>query len=185
VIAALLERPLVVREPLRALDGIIVLGAPLVDNRLTSVLAERVAAAHALWLAGGAPRVIATGGVTDGASRSEASVLAEALAARGIPDVLVEDASLTTADNARLTAALVAPLGIRSVWIVTQPFHTRRAVRLFRRAGLDAHGWPAGDRRKLGWLVREYAAWAALLTTGPWRRARRRPGDRTERGPNP
>ena len=167
MIAALLERPLVVRHPLRALDAIVVLGAPLAaGDRLTSVLAERVTAAHALWLAGGAPRVVATGGTTHGATRSEASALADALAARGIPGVLVEDASLTTADNARLTAALVAPLGIRSVWIVTQPFHTRRAVRLFRRAGLDAHGWPAGDRRKLGWLVREYGAWAALLARG-------------------
>jgi len=163
VIARLLERPLVVRTPLRALDAIVVLGAPLRGDRLTPALEQRVTAAHALYVAGGAPRVIASGGITQHARRSEAAAIAEALAARGVPDVLVEDASLTTRDNARLTAALLAPLGARSVWLVTQPFHTRRAVRLFRRAGLDAHGWPAGDERELRWLVREYAAWALML----------------------
>lgn len=164
MIAALLERPLVVREPLSQLDAIVVLGAPLAaDGRLTPVLEERVAAAHALWQQGGAPRIVATGGTTHGAALPEAAAIAEALAARGVADVLVESASRTTAENAHLTAALVAPLGIRSVWIVTQPFHTRRAVRLFRCAGLDAHGWPAGSRRELRWLLREYASWAALL----------------------
>jgi len=164
VITALLERPLVSRDPVRPLDAIVVLGAPLArGDRLTPVLEERVAAAHALWQQGGAPRVVATGGVTHGAARAEAAAIAEALAARGIADVLVEDASHTTAENARFTAALVAPLGIRSVWIVTQPFHTRRAVRLFRRAGLDAHGWPAGERHELRWVLREYAAWAVHL----------------------
>jgi len=166
MLAQLLERPLVVRTPLRPLDAIVVLGAPLRGDRLSPALEHRVAAAHALYVAGGAPRVIASGGITQGAHRSEASAIAEALTARGVPDVLVEDASRTTRENARLTAALLAPLGARSVWLVTQPFHTRRAVRLFRRAGLDAHGWPAGAERELRWVVREYAAWALMLARG-------------------
>jgi len=172
VLASLLERPLVLREPLRPLDAIAVLGAPLgPGGAMTAVLDERVAAAAALWRAGAGRVVVATGGGTG--PRPEAAAMAEALRARGVPDVLVEPAARTTADNARLVAALLAPLGARSVWLVTQPFHGRRAARLFRAAGLDAHVWHIDDsieyrdrRRALRWLAREYAAWLKHLARG-------------------
>lgn len=171
MILSLLERPLVVRgEPLRALDAIVVLGAPLRDDRLTPPLVERVDAAAELFRAGAAPRVVASGGTTRGASRSEAAAIAEALHARGIPDVIVEDRSQTTAENATETRALI---GTCAVWLVTQPFHGRRAARLFRRAGFDAHVWHIANsleyrdrRRAMRWVAREYAAWASLLLRG-------------------
>lgn len=173
-LATLLERPLVVREPLRPLDAIVVLGAPLgPGDRITPVLGERVEAAAALWRAGGAPLVVATGGVTAGAGRAEADVIAEALAARGVSGVLVERASLTTRGNARETAALLLPRGARRVWLVTQPFHGRRAARLFGAAGFEPHVWHIDDSleyrdrtRALRWLVREYLSWGALLMRG-------------------
>ncbi|MDQ3341814.1 MAG: YdcF family protein [Myxococcota bacterium] len=168
---ALLERPLVIRgEPLRALDAIVVLGAPLRADKLTPPLVERVEAAAQLYHAGGAKRVVATGGTTRGAGRSEAAAIAEGLRARGVPDVVVEDQSQTTAENATRTAALI---GACSIWLVTQPFHGRRAARLFRRAGFDAHVWHIADslqyrdrRRALRWVAREYLAWASLLVRG-------------------
>ena len=169
-LASLLERPLVVSEPLRPLDAIVVLGAPLLRGALSPCVEERVEAAAALWRAGGGPLVVATGGITRGATRAEADVMAEGLRARGVTEVLVENVSRTTHDNARLTAALLGRRGARSVWLVTQPFHGRRAARLFRAAGLDAHVWHIADsleyrdrRRAVRWLVREYAAWGALL----------------------
>jgi uncharacterized SAM-binding protein YcdF (DUF218 family) len=169
-IVRLLERPLVLREPFVALDAIVVLGAPLApDGALSPAVAERVAAAAALWRAGGGRVVVATGGVTRGAGRAEADAIAEALRALGVPGVLVERGSRTTRDNARLTRPLLEVRGVRSLWLVTQPFHGRRAARLFRRAGFDAHVWHIDDslqyydrRRALRWLVREYAAWAWL-----------------------
>lgn len=171
-LARALERPLVIADPLVPLDAIVVLGAPLRGDRPSRVLAERIAAAVALYRAGGAPRVVATGGVTQGAARSEAAAIAAELIAAGVPReaIVVEGASATTRDNARCTAALLAPLGARRVWLVTQPFHGRRAARLFRRAGLEPHVWHITDSleyrdraRALRWLVREYAAWGRLL----------------------
>ena len=169
LIARALEAPLVIREPLQPLDAIVVLGAPLgPGDALTLVLAERVRAAAALFAAGGAPIVVVTGGVTAGARRAEAEVLAEALRAHGI-DAMVERRAKRTVDNARLTAELLAPLGARRVWLVTQPFHGRRAARLFRAAGLEPHVWHIADsleyvdrRRAVRWLVREYVSWAAM-----------------------
>jgi uncharacterized SAM-binding protein YcdF (DUF218 family) len=88
--------------------------------------------------------------------------------------VIVESRSRTTAENARFTAELLAeqlrPGAIRTMWIVTQPFHGRRAARLFREAGFDPRVWHIDDslqyrerRRALRWLVREYAAWGKLF----------------------
>jgi uncharacterized SAM-binding protein YcdF (DUF218 family) len=169
-VARLLERPLVIREPFAPLDAIVVLGAPLgPGGALSPVAAERVVAAAALWHAGGGRIVVATGGVTGGAPRAEADAIAEALGALGVPGVLVERASRTTRDNARLARPLLEAHGVRSLWLVTQPFHGRRGARLFRRAGFDAHVWHIDDslqyrdrRRAVRWLVREYAAWARL-----------------------
>jgi uncharacterized SAM-binding protein YcdF (DUF218 family) len=171
-IARALERPLEIREPFVPRDAIVVLGAPLGPGGALSLLTrERAAAAAALWHAGGGRLVIATGGVTRGAPRAEADAIAEALAALGVPDVVVERASRTTRDNARLTRPLLEAHGARSLWLVTQPFHGRRSARLFRRAGFDAHVWHIADsiqyrdrRRAMRWLVREYAAWLRLLT---------------------
>lgn len=173
-LASLLERPLVIREPFRALDAIVVLGARLLPNgALSPALVERCAAAAALWHAGGGPLVIATGGVTRGAHAAEADVMAEALEALGVTGVVVERASLTTRDNAQMSRPLLEAHGARSLWLVTQPFHGRRAARLFRAAGFDAHVWHIADSieyrdrgRALRWLVREYASWAWQLARG-------------------
>jgi uncharacterized SAM-binding protein YcdF (DUF218 family) len=172
LVANILERPLAIESsPSEPRDAIIVLGAPLAkDGALTHVLAERVAAAAQLYRAGGAALVAVSGGITHGAPRAEADALAEGLRAAGVPDVIVERASMTTAQNARLCAELLAPRGVHRVWIVTQPFHGKRAALLFRRAGFDARVWHIADslqyrdrKRALKWLAREWASWGALL----------------------
>ncbi|HEY0986081.1 MAG TPA: YdcF family protein [Kofleriaceae bacterium] len=170
-LAALLERPLVLRDPFQPLDAIVVLGAPLgPDDALTPILAERVAAAAALWRAGGGRIVVATGGITGRATRPEADAIAAALRDRGVPDVITERASRSTLDNARMTRPLLDARGVRSLWIVSQPYHGRRGARIFRRAGFAAHVWHIDDSleyrdrgRALRWLVREYAAWLRLF----------------------
>jgi uncharacterized SAM-binding protein YcdF (DUF218 family) len=173
-VARVLEIPLRVSHVLEPLDAIVVLGAPLRrSGALSPIVAERIAAAAALYHAGGARLVVATGGSPNGGPRSEAEAIAEGLRAAQVPDVLVEDRSRTTAENAAFTAKLLSPLGARRVWLVTQPFHGRRASLLFRRAGLEPRVWHIDDslqyrdrRRALRWLVREYAAWSKLLLTG-------------------
>lgn len=173
LVARVLEAPLRVAHAFEPLDAIVVLGAALrPSGALSRILEERIAAAAALYHAGGAPLVIASGGTTNGAPRAEAEAIAEGLREAGVPDVIAETRSRTTAENARYTAALLAARGAQTVWLVTQPFHGRRAAHLFRRAGLTARVWHIADslqyrnrRRAVRWLVREYAAWGKLLLT--------------------
>jgi uncharacterized SAM-binding protein YcdF (DUF218 family) len=164
----------VVREPFQTLDAIVVLGAPLgPGDVLTPLLADRVTAAAALWRAGGGRLVLATGGITGGATRAEADVIAAALRDRGVPDVLTERSSRSTLENARMSRPILEAHGARSLWIVTQPFHGRRGARVFRCAGFDAHAWHIADSVEyldrpcaVRWLLREYAAWARLFLRG-------------------
>jgi uncharacterized SAM-binding protein YcdF (DUF218 family) len=170
VVARVLEGPLVVRDELEPADAIVVLGAPLrPDGSISRILEERIQAAIELWRAGAARHVVATGGMTLGRSPAEADAIAEALRVAGVPDVLVERVSRSTAENAAYTAQLLQPMGVKSLWLVTQPFHGRRAARLFRDAGFDVRVWHIADsieyrdrRRALKWLVREYVSWGAL-----------------------
>lgn len=170
MIVSILERPLVVDDPFAPLDAIVVLGAPLGPRgELTPALAERVAAAAELYRRGAGKLVVATGGITRGAVRAEADAIAEALRARDVP-VLVEGASQTTAENARYTAAILRAHGARTAWLVSQPFHGRRARYLFAREGIPARVWHIADsiayadrRRALRWAVREYGAWGVLV----------------------
>ena len=182
-VAAALERPLIVDDEVAGAApaaAIVILGAPLVPGGgLSEVVAERVAGGVALWRRGAAPIVICTGGVTRG-GRPEAEVMAAAVRAAGVPvdAIVVEPRALTTAANGTEVARLLAPGA--TVWLVTQPFHGRRAARCFRAAGLVprvvhlADSLEYRDRgRALRWLAREYAAWTRALIVGPRVRVRR------------
>ena len=168
----MLARPLTVRDREEPADAIVVLGTPLsAENSLTDVARERVRGGVGLWQRGLAPILCLSGG---GARRiapdrpREADVMAAHAESLGVPAsaLRVERDSLSTADNARLSAALLRADGCRRVWVVTQPFHTRRSRFWFRRVGLEALAWYDDDsvevrdtRRALNWIAREYLAW--------------------------
>ncbi len=178
-LARALERPLAVsapREPAPA-AAIIALGAGVDARcRLTRASRERVEAAAALWRLGGAPLVVTSGGKTRGAARSEAEVMAEELEALGVPAhaLLRGEDSLTTSGNAARCAALLRVAEQPSppeVWLVTQPFHVRRACWLFRRVGFAPRPWHIEDSlqfrdhaQAVQWALREYLAWAKALS---------------------
>jgi uncharacterized SAM-binding protein YcdF (DUF218 family) len=140
-------------------DAVVILGARLAGGAIGPVLAERIEVGVALWRRGLAPSIVVSG-------RGEARPMAARARELGVPDaaLIVEDRARTTRENAERTAALIGR-GAR-VLVVSQPFHLRRAVYLFERAGLAALPAAAGDsiqyRRPalaLRWAIREYAAW--------------------------
>lgn len=170
--AQVLAAPLRVRSPERPADAIVVLGCPLrPDGQLSAVAAERVAWGVALWQRGLAPALWFTGGGPTG--RVEADAMAARARQLGVPAdaVRVERQARTTEANARLIAAGIG--AGKTVWVVTQPFHLRRAMFWFRRHGLVPLGyWPAESvqfrepRWALRWIAREYGAWLSLLLRG-------------------
>ncbi len=72
------------------------------------------------------------------------------LVARGgvpVAATWVECCSLSTAENARFSASILAELGVRRVGVVTCDWHLARALRAFARAGVEASPLPAASPR--------------------------------------
>jgi uncharacterized SAM-binding protein YcdF (DUF218 family) len=96
----------------------------------------------------------------------EAEVLGRALEARGVPAsaLWLEAESQNTLENARFSARLLVPLGLRRIGLVSCDFHLPRAVWAFRRAGLDpeplaAPSPPLSAGRRSLRAAREQGAW--------------------------
>jgi uncharacterized SAM-binding protein YcdF (DUF218 family) len=176
----LLGRPLEARDAEQRADAIVVLGTMLMpDGSLSRAGEELVRAGAALFARELAPWILFTGGRAPGVLHAhevtEADAMARAARALGVPEraILLETESRSTRENARRSAGLLRARGLTRVWIVTQPFHLRRAARHFRRAGLEPLAWRIDDglqERDPGWALRrvlmEYVSWGKSLLRG-------------------
>jgi uncharacterized SAM-binding protein YcdF (DUF218 family) len=159
--AALLGAPLAEQSPPRVADAVVVLGAPVgAGGTIGPVLDERIRVGVDLCRRGLAPRLVVTGA-------GEAAAMAARAAELGLPPaaIVIEPEARSTEQNATRVAALLPPGA--AVWLVTQPFHMRRAMLWFRRAGLRPLAWHIHGSiqhqepdRFLKWIAREYAALA-------------------------
>lgn len=99
---------------------------------------QRVHAGARLARRTGLP-VLITSGTPDGYEPTEAEVMRRVLETDlGVRARWIEDKSRNTGENADFTARMLLPEGIRTVILVTSDFHQRRAITVFKRAGLEA-----------------------------------------------
>ena len=147
-------------------DAIVVLGGsigpavpPLRPDPELFDSSDRVWHAARLFHRGVAPRIIVSGGsylVEAGRApptQTEAMAMRQFLVALGVPEdrIVMEGKSLNTIGNMRETRALV---GTARVALVTSAYHMPRALRLARKADLNAAAFPTD--------------WQVLPTTGPF-----------------
>jgi uncharacterized SAM-binding protein YcdF (DUF218 family) len=106
--------------------------------------------------------VLVSGGIPTAATQQlkpESDMLRDALVTVGVPaDRIVQDPEArTTYDHPRTLAPILKRYGIGRFVLVTSPMHMRRAVRLFRAAGLDPVPSPAllrpDNRRPPPWFM--------------------------------
>jgi uncharacterized SAM-binding protein YcdF (DUF218 family) len=141
--------------PLRTLDGtgaqaIVVLGAGKLSEAPEYAgrdipdyiaLARLRYAAH-LQRATGLP-ILVTGGSPTAGRPSLADAMAAALREDfGVPVKWVEGHSRNTAENASLSAAMLAPEKVRRILLVTDAMHMPRARTAFQQAGFDVVAAP-------------------------------------------
>jgi uncharacterized SAM-binding protein YcdF (DUF218 family) len=115
-------------------DAILILGAGL--NRSGApgpALTRRTQYAADLWEQGFAQSLICTGGQAYPAPRSEAAACREILLNRGIPaaNILMEDHSRSTEENALGTLALMQAQGWQAALVVSDSYHIFRAGLIF------------------------------------------------------
>jgi uncharacterized SAM-binding protein YcdF (DUF218 family) len=111
------------------------------------------------WREGGFRKVIVSGGPAD---HPQANAMRTFLVSQGIPDsvIISERRSTSTRENALFTKELLAPADGKLV-LMTSDYHMGRAVRVFRKAGIDVLPRPIPDATKRGssWPGR----WPAFL----------------------
>ena len=127
-----------------AADAIVVLAGGVreaTDPRRRPVLAEgsivRTLCAARLYHAGSPRPVIVSGGSPSGPPLA-APLMAELLVVLGVPedDVVVEEQSRDTYENARESARLLQAHGLTRPALVTEASHMPRSVRAFRAQGV-------------------------------------------------
>lgn len=153
-VGGLLLKSLEISRPISAdaiskADAIIILGGGRrIDaieyggDTLNGISLERLRYGAHLHRASNLP-ILVTGGKPGGGTLAEGRIMQHVLRKEyGIATRWVEDAALTTWDNARLSAQQLKPSQMQRVLLVTHAWHLRRAAPLFEAHGLSVI--PAG-----------------------------------------
>lgn len=159
----------------RPVDAIVVLGAAQYNGRPSPVLRARLDHALNLYEDGLAPRIIVTGGVGRGDTTSEAKVGHRWLRAHGVPDssLVIRSSGRSTYASMTDVAEWLHPRGLRSVLLVSDPFHMCRLRFEARRTELVAFTSPTptspiSDNPN---LELRYLFWEALKAPVAWVRS--------------
>jgi uncharacterized SAM-binding protein YcdF (DUF218 family) len=159
--------------PVKA-DAALVLGAAVLEDRPSPVLAERLRHAQELYRTGDVGKIVVTGGRSPEDDLSEAAASRDWLVAEGVPasDIILEDQSRTTLENFSLAKPMLKQAGIKNVLIVSDPLHMRRAMLIAKRNGIAAASSPTPTTRYRSWdttlpfLAREVWFMGRYLVTG-------------------
>ena len=143
-----ISRPITITD-MHAAEAIVVLGggrriasAEYGGDTLNGISLERLRYAAHLHRRSGLP-ILVTGGKPGGGTLAEGRIMQQVLLSEyGIASRWVEDAALTTWDNAHLSARHLKSNQIQRIVLVTHAWHLRRALPLFEAQGLSVA--PAG-----------------------------------------
>ena len=112
------------------------------DVRVGPLTLQRLSAGAALERRTHLP-ILVSGGTLERDEPPIAELMADSLRNDfGVPVRWIEDRSRNTWENASDSAAILEPLGIHSVYVVTHAWHEQRAMIAFRRTGLRATAAP-------------------------------------------
>ena len=159
----------------RPVDAIVVLGAAQYNGRPSPVLRARLEHARRLYDEGLSPRIMVTGGFGRGDTTSEAEVSRRWLASRGVPDtaIIVRPRGRSTYASMTDVAEWLHPRALRSVLLVSDPFHMSRLRFEARRNALEPYtspteSSPISDNPN---LELRYLFWEGLKVPVAWIRS--------------
>jgi uncharacterized SAM-binding protein YcdF (DUF218 family) len=134
-------------------DAAVVLGAAVWSRNVSPVFRERINHAVDLYRQGKVRKLIFTGGQGNSNEPTEAAAASSYAQANGIPiqDILVEQKSHTTFENIVNAKQLADANSLKTVLIVSDPMHMKRAMTMARDVGLIAYPSPTPTTRYVGW----------------------------------
>ena len=157
-------------------DAAVVLGAAVWTKEVSPVFKERINHAINLYRKGRVRKLIFTGGQGNPGEPTEASAARDYALQSGVPasDILMEDKSHTTYENILNAKQLADAHGIRTVLIVSDPLHMKRAMTMARDVGFVADPSPTpstryqGVRSQLSLLMHETYYYIGYLLRRPF-----------------
>jgi uncharacterized SAM-binding protein YcdF (DUF218 family) len=157
----------------RKVDAIVVLGAAQYDGRPSPQLAARLDHALDLYQRGFSPRVFVTGGKQPLDRFTEAQSEARYLEDRGVPAaaILQESQGRTSWESLTAVARTLSGQGLRSVLLVSDPYHAERIQGMASELGLQAYvsstrTSPVSGFSAFRHMVKEAAGVAAARVVG-------------------
>lgn len=130
-------------------DAAIVLGAAVWDGNPSPVFEERIKHAIKLYNSGQVNKLVFTGGLGDGDSKSEAAVAKEYAIKHGVSSkvIIVEEQSKFTFENLHFASQQVVVNQIDFVLLVSDPLHMKRSMMIAEDIGMRAAPSPTGTSR--------------------------------------
>lgn len=150
-------------------DAIVVMGAAQYDGRPSPQLQARLDHVVELWNEGLSPLVVVTGGNRPGDRFTEAESSRRYLIEAGVPDgaIVGEDEGTSSWESLQNVAARADEWGVRSVILVSDPFHSLRIRLMAEELGLTAHTSATDTSPVRGWTaVREHLTETAGVAVG-------------------
>ncbi|MDR0561918.1 MAG: YdcF family protein [Spirochaetaceae bacterium] len=151
------------RNDAHTADAAVILGAAAWNNRPSPVFRERIN--HGIWLykQGYVRKLIFTGGKSLNAPFSESEVARNYATANLIPpeDIYIEEYSRTTYENILYAAYIIKEHGFKTVLLVSDPLHLKRAMAIAEDNHITAYTSPTpttlykSPKTILPFLVRE------------------------------
>lgn len=122
-------------------DVIVVLGAAQYGGEPSPVFEGRLRHAELLYRDGRADTVLVLGGSAPGDTSTEAEAGRDWLIARGLPeeDVVASPVGTTTLESLRGAAEWMREHGLRSAFLVSDPWHNLRVKRMASDLGIEAY----------------------------------------------
>ncbi|MEJ8547239.1 YdcF family protein [Brevibacillus borstelensis] len=134
-----IERTIEEAVPRKA-DVAIVLGAAVWGERPSPGLRERLDQALELYRQGYVPYLLVTGGLGEGKTSTEASVMRNYLVEQGVPEdrIFMEHQARDTYENLLFSKEIMQQHGLSQALVVSHDYHLARAVDMAETIDLDA-----------------------------------------------
>ncbi|HFI0715122.1 TPA: YdcF family protein [Streptococcus suis] len=146
------------------LDYVVVLGAGLIGDKVTPLLASRIDKGIAVYQKHPGSKLIMSGGQGPDEIIAEGQAMANYAMEQGIPaeDIIIENQSTNTEENLKFSYALMQP-GSRFA-LVTNYYHVFRALLLARQLKIKCIGYGAKTKFyfSLNAFIREFVGYVVM-----------------------
>ncbi|HFU3798723.1 TPA: YdcF family protein [Streptococcus suis] len=146
------------------LDYVVVLGAGLIGDKVTPLLASRIEKGIAIYQKHPSSKLIMSGGQGPDEIIAEGQAMANYALEKGVPaeDILIENQSTNTEENLKFSYALMKP-GSRFA-LITNYYHVFRALLLARKLKIKCIGYGAKTRFyfSLNAFIREFVGYVVM-----------------------